>query len=143
MTTLLETKRLSKSFGALVVTSNVDFRLEAGARHALIGPNGAGKTTLINLITGRLQPTSGSVFIAGEEVNSLSQEARVKRGLGRTFQINMLFRELTVLENVVLAVSERQGRAGDMFRFALSKKSIVAEAYELLERLRGAELEDA
>ncbi len=136
MTSLLETRQLSKSFGALVVTSDVDFRLETGARHALIGPNGAGKTTLINLITGRLQPSRGNILIAGEDVTSTSQAARVKRGLGRTFQINMLFRELTVLENVVMTVSEHRGRAGDMFRYAFSRRDIVAEAYELLERLR-------
>ena len=139
MSALLETRGLFKTFGDLVVTSNVDFRLDAGARRALIGPNGAGKTTFINLISGRLTPTSGSVFLVGEDVSALGQAERVKRGLGRTFQINMLFRDLTVLENVVLAVSERRGRAGDMFRFAGSKKEIIVEAFELLERLRIAD----
>jgi branched-chain amino acid transport system ATP-binding protein len=136
MSAVLETRGLSKSFGALVVTSNVDFKLEAGARHALIGPNGAGKTTFINLITGRLPPSGGRVYIAGEDVTLLPQADRVKRGVGRTFQINTLFRNLTVLENVAMAVSERKGRAGDMLRFAGSRRDIVEEAYALLERLR-------
>jgi branched-chain amino acid transport system ATP-binding protein len=138
-TALLETRRLSKSFGALVVTNNVNFRLDVGARHALIGPNGAGKTTFVNLVTGRLQPSNGTVLIDGEDVTRLSQEGRVKRGLGRTFQINTLFRDLTVLENVLLAVSERHGRAGDKFRFAGSRRDLLEEAYHLLERLRIAD----
>jgi len=85
---VLETERLCKSFGALTVAENIDFRLEAGARHALIGPNGAGKTTFVNMLTGRLTPTSGRVLLGGEDVTHLAQAARVKRGLGRTFQIN-------------------------------------------------------
>ncbi len=139
MTSALETRGLRKSFGAMVVTSGVDFRLAPGARHALIGPNGAGKTTFINLITGRLTPSAGSIHLAGEDVTALPQSARVKRGLGRTFQINTLFSNLTVLENVTMAVSERLGRGGDKFRFAGSRRDIVEEAYELLIRLRLAE----
>ena len=139
MTPALETIGLLKSFGALLVTSNVDFRLEVGARHALIGPNGAGKTTFINLLTGRLQPSAGRILLGGSDIGRLSQAARVKRGIGRTFQINALFRRLTVMENVVLAVSERQGRGGDMHRLPGSRRDIVEEAYALLERLGLAE----
>ena len=136
MTAVLETAALNKNFGALRVAQNIDFRLDAGARHALIGPNGAGKTTFINLITGRLKPSSGQIRLAGEDITALSQEARVKRGLGRTFQINQLFRGLTVLENVTLAIAEREGAAGAMFRVAGSHRAVVEEAYALLERLR-------
>ncbi len=139
MTTLLETRGVSKNFGALAASTNVNFKLESGARHALIGPNGAGKTTFINLITGRLQPSAGHVLLAGEDVTGLSQEARVKRGIGRTFQINQLFKGLTVLENVTLAIGEREGVAGDMFRVAGSHRRVVEEAYALLERLRIAD----
>ncbi len=139
MTVALETRGLRKNFGAMVVTNGVDFKLAAGARHALIGPNGAGKSTFINLIAGRLTPSAGSVLLAGENVTALSQEARVKRGLGRTFQINTLFANLTVLENVTMAVSERLGRGGDKLRFAGSRRDIVEEAYELLKRLHLAE----
>ncbi|MBI3452277.1 MAG: ABC transporter ATP-binding protein [Rhodospirillales bacterium] len=135
----LETRELNKSFGALAVANNIDFRLEVGARHALIGPNGAGKTTFINLITGRLQPSSGRILLAGEDIAGLSQEARVKRGLGRTFQINTLFRGLSVLENVTLAIAERQGVAGGIFRVAGAYRRVAEEAYALLERLRIAE----
>ena len=131
----LETRGLCKNFGALTVANKIDFKLEPGARHALIGPNGAGKTTFINLITGRLAPTSGTILLNGEDITTLSPEKRVKRGIGRTFQINQLFKGLSVIENVIMGVSEREGRAGDMFRVAGSRREIVEEAYALLERL--------
>src|SRR5215470_4262914 len=95
----LETRGLCKNFGALAVASNIDFRLEAGARHALIGPNGAGKTTFVNLVTGALTPSAGRILLEGADVTALPQARRVKRGLARTFQINALFRGLSVLEN--------------------------------------------
>jgi ABC-type branched-subunit amino acid transport system ATPase component len=135
MTPALETRGLSRNFGALAVARAIDFRLEPGARHALIGPNGAGKTTLINLITGRLAPSSGRVFLAGADVTALAEASRVKRGLARTFQITTLFKGLTVLENVTLAVGEREGTTANMIRPAGSRREIVAEAYGLLERL--------
>jgi ABC-type branched-subunit amino acid transport system ATPase component len=134
----LETVGLHKRFGALVVANDINFRLEPGARHALIGPNGAGKTTFINLITGRLPPSAGQVFLGGREVTALPQAARVSRGLGRTFQINTLFRGLSVLENVALAVTERKGHGGDMYRSAGSRREVLEEAYALLQRLRFA-----
>ena len=111
MTPALETTGLHKQFGALVVANDINFRLEPGARHALIGPNGAGKTTFVNLITGRLAPSAGRVLLNGEDITALPQAARVRRGLGRTFQINNLFRGLSVLENVRLAISEREASA--------------------------------
>ena len=131
----LETRGLRKSFGALDVARDIDFRLPVGARHALIGPNGAGKTTFVNLVTGRLKPSAGTILLAGADVTALSPEKRVKRGLGRTFQINALFDGLSVVENVLLAVSERHGAAGDMLRFAGSRSDLVDEAEALLERL--------
>lgn len=131
----LETRALSKSFGALAVANAIDFRLTVGARHALIGPNGAGKTSFVNLVTGMLTPSSGQVLLGGQDVTRLSQAQRVKRGLARTFQINQLFRGLTVLENVTLAVSERDGVAGDFFRAAGKRRIVIEEAYALLERL--------
>jgi ABC-type branched-subunit amino acid transport system ATPase component len=139
VTAALETLGLRKSFGALPVANDINFRLEPGARHALIGPNGAGKTTFINLITGRLAPSSGQILLSGEDITGVPQAGRVKRGLGRTFQINTLFKGLSVLENVVMAVSERHGMAGDMFRVAGSRRGLIEESYALLERLRLAE----
>src|ERR1700733_9005330 len=108
-----ETQGLSMNFGALRVANNIDFRLERGARHALIGPNGAGKTTFVNLATGVLTPSAGHILLDGTDITNLAQAQRVKRGLVRTFQITTLFRGLSVLENVTLAVGERHGVGGD------------------------------
>jgi ABC-type branched-subunit amino acid transport system ATPase component len=107
MDAALETRGLGKRFGGLVATNDVTFRLERGARHALIGPNGAGKTTFVNLLTGVLAPSAGRVLMDGEDITRLRPEARVHRGLVRTFQINQLFADLTPLETLALAVSER------------------------------------
>ena len=131
----LETKGLSMSFGALRVANDIAFRLERGARHALIGPNGAGKTTFVNLVTGGLTPSAGRILLDGADITHLSQAHRVKRGLVRTFQITTLFRGLSVLENVTLAVGERHGVAGDILRPAGSRRVVIEEAFALLERL--------
>jgi ABC-type branched-subunit amino acid transport system ATPase component len=136
MTPILQTIGLHRRFGALVVANDIDFRLEPGARHALIGPNGAGKTTFINLITGRLSPSAGRVLLGGQDVTMLSESERVRRGLGRTFQINTLFRGLSVVENVSLAIAERAGVGGDMFHGAGFRRAVLEQAYALLERLR-------
>ena len=128
----LQTEKLCKSFGALTVADNIDFRLAPGARHALIGPNGAGKTTFVNMLTGAIAPTSGKIFLNEQEVTRTSQAARVRLGLGRTFQITTLFRSLPVLDNVALAVAERTGIAKRMWRSASSCKDIVAESLDLL-----------
>ena len=135
----LETQALCKSFGALQVANEINFRLARGARHALIGPNGAGRTSFVNLVSGALEASSGKILLAGQEVTSLSQAQRVKRGLARTFQINQLFRGLSVLENVTLAVGEQHGVAGTLFRPAGAKRAIIEEAYALLEQLGIAE----
>src|SRR6266851_809757 len=102
MDAVLETRSLCKSFGALTVAQNIDFRLRPGDRHALIGPNGAGKTTFVNMLMGALRPSSGRILLGGDDVTRAPQAQRVKRGLGRTFQINSLFRNLPVLDNVAL-----------------------------------------
>ncbi|HMK67175.1 MAG TPA: ABC transporter ATP-binding protein, partial [Stellaceae bacterium] len=109
------------------------------ARHALIGPNGAGKTTFVNLVTGALQPSAGRIYLGGEDVTALPQARRVKRGLARTFQINTLFRGLSVLENVALAIGERMGVAGDLMRPAGSRRDVIERAFAALERLGIAE----
>jgi ABC-type branched-subunit amino acid transport system ATPase component len=135
----LETRGLCKNFGALEVARQIDIALMPGARHALIGPNGAGKTTLINLITGVLSPTAGHVFVGGTDITGLSQAARVKRGIARTFQINTLFRGLTVLENVCMAIAEREGVSRRLARPLGRQRRVVEEALALLESLRMAD----
>src|SRR5262249_11785795 len=133
---LLETRGLYLKFGALVATRDVSVQLEPGARHALIGPNGAGKTTLINLLTGVLRPTEGQVLLKGSDITRTPQATRVKLGIARTFQINRLFRGLTVLDNVYIAVAERLGVATGMLRPAGACKDVVEESMALLEMLR-------
>jgi len=135
VTAVLETRSLCKNFGALPVAQSIDFRLEQGARHALIGPNGAGKTTFVNMLTGRLAPSSGAILLGGEDVTRLSQRERVRRGLGRTFQINSLFRGLTVIDNVALAVAEQRGMGGRMFRPARQYTEVRDAAMALLDSL--------
>ncbi|MGH6988704.1 MAG: ABC transporter ATP-binding protein [Stellaceae bacterium] len=132
---VLETRRLDHRFGALRVTRAVDFRLAPGARHALIGPNGAGKTTFVNLVTGALQPSHGRIFLDGSDITQLAQEQRVKRGLARTFQINTLFRGLSVLENVCLSTAEHGGTGGHLIRAAGAHRDVILKAYALLDRL--------
>ena len=137
--TRLETRGLSRHFGALVAVTGIDFKLAAGARHALIGPNGAGKTTFINLLTGVLPPSHGSVLLGGKDITAKAQAERVKLGIARTFQINRLFRGLSVLENVYIPVAERMGAAPSMFYPAGIRTDVIDEAMYLLEVLRLAD----
>jgi branched-chain amino acid transport system ATP-binding protein len=132
----LSTSGLSKSFGSLVVARDIALNLPVGARYALIGPNGAGKTTLINLITGMQTPNSGRIFLGGEDITDLSPQARVKRGLARTFQINTLFAGLNALEAVTLAVCERRGIADHFWQNIAVHKEAIEEAYDILVKLR-------
>jgi branched-chain amino acid transport system ATP-binding protein len=136
MTPALRTQSLSKKWGAFSANSDVTLAFAAGARHALIGPNGAGKTTLINLLTGALAPTAGDVFLGDENITALPQDERVKCGMTRTFQINTLFPGLTVLESVVLAICEREGRAGLWHRTVAQQRIAADEAGALLESMR-------
>ena len=135
-TPVLETKALCKSFGALQVADEINFRLMMGSRHALIGPNGAGKTTFINLITGAVNPTSGQVLLSGEDITGLSQAERVKRGVARTFQINTLFKGLSVLENVCMSMSERLGAGEELLRPMGARRDVIEQSLDLIEILR-------
>jgi branched-chain amino acid transport system ATP-binding protein len=133
MTVVLETVELTKRFAGVVATNNVSLQINKGARHALIGPNGAGKTTLINLLTGVQRPTNGRIVFDGEDIGNLSTHERVRRGIVRTFQINQLFGDLTPLETIGLAVSERRGQGLDWWRIAGSRPDLVTEAVEILD----------
>ncbi len=131
----LETNNIGKSFGKLVVSDNVSLALPKGARHALIGPNGAGKTTLINLITGTLAPDTGTVLLNGEDVTRREPNARVKRGLSRTFQINTLFPQLSPLESATMAICERNGTSGHWLSGLSKQAEAIDEAYDLLTKV--------
>ncbi len=131
----LEIRNLQKNFGALQVANNISLALPRGARHALIGPNGAGKTTLVNLITGRIRASAGQVLLDGEEITSLPQAGRTRRGIARTFQVNQLFRGLSVLENVYLAIGERTGACNHLWRSAGKETAVIEEALDHLQSL--------
>jgi branched-chain amino acid transport system ATP-binding protein len=106
---LLRVDDVSKRFGSLVAVDGVSLTIEAGELRAIIGPNGAGKTTFFNLISGFFAPTSGTIELEGEDISALSPEARVARGMARTFQVTEIFPELTVADNVRIAVEVAAG----------------------------------
>jgi ABC-type branched-subunit amino acid transport system ATPase component len=139
----LETKGLQKRFGGLVVTNDLSLRIESGARHALIGPNGAGKTTVINLLTGVLRPDAGRIMLEGDDITALPVHRRVRKGLSRTFQINQLYPDLTPIETIGLAVSERRGHGGDWWRRMGARADINEEIAENLERFHLADVMNA
>lgn len=132
----LRIENLSRSFGALKVTSDVSFSLERGARVALIGPNGAGKTTLVNLITGALSPSAGRVLLDDADITALSQAARVHAGLMRTFQVTRLFTELSVEDNVRMAVLQRQRNSMRLFARLNALPSLDEEVESALALLQ-------
>ena len=142
MTTVLETRSLVKRFGGLAATDDVSIAIERGARHALIGPNGAGKTTLINLLTGVLEPTSGTIHLDGDDITTLASHLRVRRGVVRTFQINQLFNTLTPLSSLALAVSVHQGTSTRWWRPLGADAADVRECETLLARFRLVDVMD-
>jgi branched-chain amino acid transport system ATP-binding protein len=142
MTIVLETLGLEKRFGGITATSNVSLKIEKGARHALIGPNGAGKTTLINLVTGVLQPTAGQILLEGRDITRLQSYQRVHLGMARTFQINQLFPDMTPVEAIGLAVSERLGLGGDWWRLAGTRPGVVDDVVDLIDRFHLADVRD-
>ena len=140
MTALLEARNVSRSFGGLRVTDDVSFGLAAGDRVALIGPNGAGKTTLVNLMTGDLAPSDGQFLMDGEDITGLKIPDRVQRGLVRTFQTTRLFQNLTVADNVALAIMQRKGISKRLFSSATELPEVRAEWSEILGNLGLARL---
>ncbi|HEV7434716.1 MAG TPA: ABC transporter ATP-binding protein [Pseudorhizobium sp.] len=140
MSPLFEVSNLNKNFGGLAVTNNVSLSLQPGDRLALIGPNGAGKTTFVNLVTGNLAPTSGSVRLAGQDVTKLNAMSRVRLGLVRSFQVTRLFYEMTPEEHVALAILQRNGKSGQVFGNYRGMSAVMDEVREILDLLGLLEL---
>ncbi|HVY59784.1 MAG TPA: ABC transporter ATP-binding protein [Xanthobacteraceae bacterium] len=134
MSFVLETVDLEKRFGGITAANDVSLKIRKGARHALIGPNGAGKTTVVNLLTGVLRPTAGRILLDGQDITAAEPHERVRLGIARTFQINQLFADLTPLEAIGLAVSERLGAGSNWWRLLGSKPQVVEEIVALVER---------
>jgi len=128
---LLSTRNLAKSFGGLTATDDLSLDVLPREVHAVIGPNGAGKTTLISQLSGELQPDAGSIFFDGQDITALPAWRRPHLGLTRSFQITSIFRDMSALQNVALAV---QAHAGHSFRFWRP----AAQDPELLEPAREA-----
>lgn len=129
----LRAVNLSKNFGNLQAVQDVSLIVERGERHAIIGPNGAGKTTLFNVVAGTFRPTSGRVFLFGQDITATPQHIRTHLGLARTYQINSLFLRLSVLDNILMAVQSHQRLRFQMLRSATSYGRLVERAKELLE----------
>ncbi|MFQ5592924.1 MAG: ABC transporter ATP-binding protein [Anaerolineae bacterium] len=106
---MLRVEGLSRNFGGLMAVNNISMSVEPGERRAIIGPNGAGKTTFFNLLSGEMPPAQGRIYLGDQDITSLPSYERARLGIGRTFQRNNLFLNLTVFENIRLA---RQTRAG-------------------------------
>jgi branched-chain amino acid transport system ATP-binding protein len=132
---IFATQNLSKRFGALAVADNISIELRAGERRALIGPNGAGKTTFVAMVSGAVRPDSGKIFLNGIDITKERPDRRVRRGLVRTFQISSLFPQLTVLENIFLAVSAHCRASGRMLRRAADHRELVERAEDIVAQL--------
>ena len=135
MTPVLETRRLMKSFGGIIATNDLSLSVTKGELHAIIGPNGAGKTTLITQLCGTQTPDSGSIRFKGRDITRMPAHRRARLGITRSFQITSLILEMSVLDNVALAVQARQGSSFDMIRPARSIKAIRDRAMALLARV--------
>jgi branched-chain amino acid transport system ATP-binding protein len=128
--------KVCKNFGGLKALSGVSIEVDVGERRVIIGPNGAGKTTLFHIISGILAPTTGGVYLFGEEVTSLSLYRRARLNLSQTFQLTHLFKGLTLLGNVVLALQSFKEIGFGMSRSLINYKNIIAEAEERLKEWR-------
>ncbi len=131
--TILEAKGLTKEFKGFVAVKDVSLRVRRGTIHALIGPNGAGKTTCFNLLTHFLVPTRGQIFYNGREITGSRPAAIARMGLVRSFQISAVFPNLTVLENVRIALQRKRGHSFDFWRSANALASLDFRALELIE----------
>ena len=129
---LLVTAGLTKRYGGLAALDGVSLSINAGELHAVIGPNGAGKTTLIAHLAGELTPDDGRVYFAGEDITDLAVHARAARGLGRSFQVTSIFGDITVIDNVSLAVQARVGHSFHFWRPTDEDPSLCEPALQIL-----------
>lgn len=130
---ILRLDDLVKNYGALVATDHVTLDVVPGEIHALIGPNGAGKTTLVNQVAGEIKSNAGRISFLGHDITDYSVNRRTALGIGRTFQITQIFQELTVLENVLVAVQAAEGRSTRFGAAALADVAGCERASELLD----------
>jgi branched-chain amino acid transport system ATP-binding protein len=125
---ILQVRRLSKNFGGLVAVDDVSLEVRVGELHAVIGPNGAGKTTLINMLSGDLSPSAGTILLRGTEIAHLAPERRSQLGVGRSYQRINLFPAFSALENCRLAAQSRRPRPFNWLRTAMAYEEILEKA---------------
>ena len=140
MTPLLDIEGVAKSFNGFRAVDGVDLRIEQGQRRAVIGPNGAGKTTLFSLLTGQLRPDAGRVLLEGRDITGLPPQRIAAAGISRAFQVTSIFRELSVLRNVQIALLAARGRTKRLWGAAWSREHEQAES--LLDEVGLGELAD-
>ncbi len=132
---LLHTDRLYRAFGSLVVTNNLSLTVEPGERHVVIGPNGAGKTSLLNQIGGQLQPSAGRIYLEETDITGWAPDRICRAGIARTFQRNNLFANLSVVENLRLAVEARRGNPLNFISPVHRRGPLIERAHELMRRV--------
>jgi branched-chain amino acid transport system ATP-binding protein len=130
----LEVFRLTKKFGSLAAVGDISMAVESGELRAVIGPNGAGKTTFFNMISGFFPPTAGDIILAGENITQLPVTDRVARGMARTFQITEIFPEISVRENVRIAVEVAEGLSLKLWCGAEEQARVKRSVDDILEQ---------
>src|SRR6516165_12026115 len=133
MTLLLETRNVSKSYGAILALEQVNVAVHQGERVSVVGPNGAGKTTLVNLLTGLLEPSSGEVLFMGGTIAGVGPVGLADRGLARAFQLIQIFAKLTVKETIAAAVISRRGERWRLFSRLTANAAVNARVIEVAE----------
>jgi branched-chain amino acid transport system ATP-binding protein len=132
---VLRTDNLRRSFGSLIVTNNVNLTIEPGERHVIIGPNGAGKTSFVNQVGGQLRPSGGRIFVKDTDITGWSPDRISRMGVARTFQRNNLFQNLSVIENLRLAVQVRRGQPLNFFTPVAKLGNLIERAHELMRQV--------
>ena len=140
---MLETRNLTIRFGGHVAVDHVSCAFTPGTLTAIVGPNGAGKTTYFNLISGQLRASEGSVHLNGVDITTQAASARTHAGLGRAFQLTQLFPNLSVIENVRLAVQSRRKQGLNLWSVWLDQRATLDRAMELVTRVKLADRADA
>ena len=133
--TVLSLDHLNKAFGSLVVTDDICLDIAPGERHVIIGPNGAGKTSLVNQIGGQLKPSSGRILFKDRDITGLPPDRISRLGVARTFQRNNLFQNLSVIENIRLALEVHRGNPLDCFTPVGRNTALGAGAEELMAQV--------
>lgn len=139
---ILRISNLTKRFGGNTAVSGINLEVQPRETVAIIGPNGAGKTTFYNMVSGRMNPSEGRIELEGQDITGLPPHKISRMGVSRSFQINNIFPEMTVQENVEVAVTAFHGHSRKLFNFASRNRAVQDEARELLGKLQILELAD-